>query len=135
MIIMQIVVGKEMFDLMNEMREIMNNSNEVFDFQEGAYITNGFILNSAIRFLENKIDFNDFDYWEKINKEKIIYSFPEKEFSKNLTIKYRLSALSEERINQIVKVLSEGLGARVRKNFVVKLILKATIFEFNSGKL
>ncbi|SPN75302.1 hypothetical protein [Brochothrix thermosphacta] len=135
MIIMQIVIGNEMFDLMNEMREIMNSSNEVFDIQEGAYITNGFILNSAIRFLEDKIDYNDINYWEKVNKENIIYKFPKKEFSKNLTIKYRLSALSEERINQIVKNLSDGFGVRVRKNFVTKLILKSTIIELNKKEL
>lgn len=123
----QIIAGTELTSLVNTIREILREENSI---GAKSIITNGYVLNSVIRFLSDtkSINFSDVNYWEKINRFDFKDIILEDDSSAE-TMKFRLSILSDEKISEVSQVLSETFGTRIRKNHIVKLILKAYLYE------
>lgn len=131
MVNIQIVAGREFSFMVSTIREILRHEHGI---GAKSIITNGYVLNGAIRYLDDKIDFSDVSYWEHVSKIKIDnllnYSIlDEKDIAE--TMKFRLAALTNEKIDEISEKLSDSFAARVRKNYVVKLILKSYLYEKN----
>lgn len=127
----QIIAGHEVTLLVNTIRESLRNENNL---GKNSIVTNGYVLNSSIRFLNDFVDFTDVDYWENINKLNTYDFLPDNQNESGQTMKFRLANLSDEKILELSKSFSEAFGSRIRKNYVVKLILKAYIFEMDKRK-
>ena len=125
----QIIAGQEMTLMVHTIREILRKENNL---EENSTITNGYVLNSTIRFLSNDVvDFADVNYWENINKESIDELLSGNVNESGQTMKFRVASLSDEKIKELSQMLSETFGSRIRKNYIVKLILKSYIIERN----
>ena len=123
----QIIAGFELTVLVNTIREILRKENNI---GEKSIITNGYVLNSAVRYLNDtkQLDFRNTSYWEKISQldlEKLLDNSQDE----NETMKFRLSTLSNDRLLEVMEIMSETFGSRIRKNYVVKLFLKSYLYE------
>lgn len=129
----QIIASEELTLMVDTIREIIRAENNL---NAKAIITNGYVLNTSVRYLKYKnIDFNNVSYWEKINKLNNIRDLLTISINKSgETMKFRLASLSNDVINNLTKNLSEIYGTRIRKNFIVKLILKAYLIERENEK-
>lgn len=123
----QIIAGSELVSLVSTIREILRDENKI---GAKSIITNGYVLNSAVRYLNDiGIDFKDISYWERINQYDISPMLGNAPDSSAETMKFRLAALSDEKILAVLDIMSETLGTRIRKNYVVKLFLKSYLYE------
>lgn len=129
----QIIASSELTSLVSTIREILRKENSI---GAKSIITNGYVLNSAIRYLEGvaNIDFSSIDYWEMINQFDLGDIITMNDENAAETMKFRLSALSNDTIIMISSSLSEAFGTRIRKNYIVKLILKSYLYERNNNK-
>ena len=126
----QIIAGREITALVAAAREVARRE---FNIGENATITNGYVLNAAIRSLSgSSADFSDLDYWESVSKADAAELAPSKVDNVGETMKFRLAGLSGEKLSELSQALSEGFGSRIRKNYLVKLVLKAYLIEHRS---
>lgn len=128
----QIKATEELNSMVNTAREIIRKENNL---EDKNIITNGYVLNSAIRYLNAlDISFSDNQYWEKINTENIQNLLKDTEIIKTSTMKFRLASLSEDKINELLVMYSDIFGTKIFKNYVVKMILRAFLIEKNNSR-
>jgi len=98
-------------------------------------ITNGFLLNNSFRNgkLQRELDITE---WDEIKNTKI--QFPNEEKYKDnkggapSVTKFRCAMETEKGINELASFFSESYGMRVRKNFIVKMLLKRELLRLIS---
>lgn len=117
----QIVAGAETTSLVKKIQLDLRRKLELT-----GIVTNGFVLNSAVRELDKlHVDFENAAYWANISEMR----FSEIKAMANETMKFRISIRTEQAMQILSETLEEYYGSRMRKSFIVKLLLKAYLYE------
>lgn len=123
--ILQVQTGAETLQVIGELRKVFQKK---LGGGDDIRITNGYLLNKSFMENRNKLSIEE---WDKIRSEKIAVTT---NATKCIT-KFRLAEETARGIDELVKFFSDAYGMRVRKNFVVKLILKRELIKLRSEKL
>ena len=127
MIVKQFKTGREAKEYLLCLKEMFNKENEGnFESFETRGVEYGYILNEAAKQIS---DFSSVDFVALIEKEVSLEQFSifleaNKEKLKGGTIKFKLSDVSNKKIDQLTLYLSNLLKIRVYRAFTVKLLLK-----------